>query len=407
MKQRKVPLLIDMRPLEQFERAHITNSININVPTLLIKRYRRGVIPNNFNLESFITTPEGTDQYRIWLEQFKEAADDDEIRVIIYDDHTTSKDKSTGTWTLAGVIYKIIHSTTANTATEVIEVIHGLQGGFHGFVEWDTEGNYNKAPDATNVHRRASLFSLDTNIRPTMTPKTEHEYDFVISEIIPKFLYLGPEILTEEQVMDLKHRSIKRVLNMAEECDDDVSGLKETFAYQKIAARDTVEMQNVQGTLRKAVRAIDDSKKHHEPIYVHCKAGKSRSAAAILAYLVLSEHWTLKKAYQHIVKARPNISPNIGFVAELMKMEEGVHGQVSNFASTDWQLMLTNPPSPDTQKEMGRLERVWKRGRSSSNVTRNTSLNSDTSSHRNSLDSSRSSIGSKTCSISWNEDDEL
>lgn len=114
---------------------------------------------------------------------------------------------------------------------------------------------------------------------------------------------------------------------------------------------------------------LDDSKKHHEPIYVHCKAGKSRSAAAILAYLVLSENWTLKKAYRHIVKARPNISPNIGFVAELMKMEEGVHGKVSNFAGTDWHLAdLSNPPSPDTQKEMGRLEKAWKRGRSSSNV---------------------------------------
>jgi hypothetical protein len=52
-----------------------------------------------------------------------------------------------------------------------------------------------------------------------------------------------------------------------------------------------------------------------------------------------------------------------------MKMEEGVHGKVSNFAGTDWHLAdLTNPPSPDTQKEMGRLEKAWKRGRSSSNV---------------------------------------
>lgn len=117
---------------------------------------------------------------------------------------------------------------------------------------------------------------------------------------------------------------------------------------------------------------LDDSKKHHEPIYVHCKAGKSRSAAAILAYLVLSEHWTLKKAYRHIVKARPNISPNIGFVAELMKLEEGVHGEVSNFAGLDWHLIdLTNPPSPETQREMGRLEKAWKRGRSQSGSRHN------------------------------------
>jgi hypothetical protein len=179
---------------------------------------------------------------------------------------------------------------------------------------------------------------------------------------------------------------------MAEECDDDVPGLKDTFVYTKVAARDTVEMKNIDETLKKAVHVIselllhfiyylyliyiyiyiihcflDDSKKHHAPIYVHCQAGKSRSVAAVLAYLVVSEHWTLKRAYRHVVKVRPNISPNIGFVAELMKMEEAVHGQVSNFAAVDWHLIdFTNPPSPDTQREMGRLERAWKRDRSNS-----------------------------------------
>ncbi|GAN01596.1 hypothetical protein MAM1_0009d01030 [Mucor ambiguus] len=488
------PLLIDMRPLEVFEKSHIRNSININVPTLLVKRYRRGVV-SNFNLESFITTPEGTDLYRAWLKRYQ--LEDIQFlpqhaQCILYDDQMI--DDASATWILMGVLAQ-------NTNCSV----QWLHHGYEGFNHWDFTHTYqqgtlhlrsalsNSPPvplpstsksqlftnklkmpipmvsrsattlshknnmhhnvSNSNVQRRASLFSLDTTSmrkghnnsiastnafrqrnsgsHPTMssitepttannlfspeedvfhtpleqlptsddqhpmmtalgdlTPKTENEYDFVISEIIPNFLYLGPEIVTADQVSGLRQRSIKRVLNMAEECDDDVPGLKENFAYQKIAARDTVEMQNVQGTLKKAVqvigkrvlfknaltcvltrRKIDDSKKHHEPIYVHCKAGKSRSAAAILAYLVISENWTLKKAYRHIAKARPNISPNIGFVAELMKMEEGVHGQVSNFAGTDWHLAdLTNPPSPDTQKEMGRLEKAWKRGRSSSNV---------------------------------------
>jgi hypothetical protein len=100
-----------------------------------------------------------------------------------------------------------------------------------------------------------------------------------------------------------------------------------------------------------------------------------------LAYLVLSEHWTLKKAYRHIVKMRPNISPNIGFVAELMKLEEDVHGQVSNFAGTDWhRIDSTHPPSPDTQKEMGRLEKAWKRGSSMSSSRHQSLSNSGSSS---------------------------
>lgn len=58
-----------------------------------------------------------------------------------------------------------------------------------------------------------------------------------------------------------------------------------------------------------------------------------------------------------------------------MKLEEGVHGQVSNFAGTDWHLIdCNNPPSPDTLLEMGRLEKAWKRDRSQSG-SRHNSLN--------------------------------
>ncbi|KAI9300214.1 hypothetical protein BJ944DRAFT_253271 [Cunninghamella echinulata] len=194
------------------------------------------------------------------------------------------------------------------------------------------------------------------------TPMTENEYAFIVSAIVPGFLYLGPEIANVEQMDGLKERSIQRILNMAEECDDDVPGLKETFKYSKLAARDTVEMQNVESTLRKAVTIINEAKKHHEPIYVHCKAGKSRSVAVILAYFVITEKWTLKRAYRHVIKARPWVSPNIGFVAELMKLEEKVLGQVSNFTTADWhKLDLNSPPSPATQREIGLIQKGWQR----------------------------------------------
>lgn len=102
---------------------------------------------------------------------------------------------------------------------------------------------------------------------------------------------------------------------------------------------------------------LEDAKRHHEPIYVHCKAGKSRSVTAILAYLVSSERWTLKQAYRHVIKARPNMSPNIGFIAELMKMEGRVHGRVSSFMETDWQ--SSSMPSPEFTRELKELELAW------------------------------------------------
>ncbi|KAI8393572.1 uncharacterized protein BYT42DRAFT_601210 [Radiomyces spectabilis] len=493
------PLLIDMRDLAEFEKARISHSINVNLPSLLIKRYRRGTI-SHFNLESFITTPEGVDYYLRWMDQH--GSQTSVQKVMVYDHAMSEQDTSSDAWTLIGVLDKSFSDTKQNLR------VCWLQDGFKKFQEWphadelmvgtlyhrldtpfqnlsDThspdwmESDLTKTPapvrslsrgtqlsmptpmlsrsattasipsikTGTNVQRRASLFTLDTsNVRKNkyfsgsqrrndvksklgtvkpdkagllsipegtdrtqgssnsslpsphplakthdvpatpidppsshipstpmpeeVTPATENEYAFIISEIVPGFLYLGPEIATTDQLKALKLRSIRRILNMAEECDDDVPGLKEAFKYTKVSARDTVEMRNVYETLHTAVRVIEDAKGAHEPIYVHCKAGKSRSVAVILAYLILVEKWTLKRAYRHIIKSRPNASPNIGFVVELMKLEESVHGQVSNFAGSDWHIIdLSNPPSPDSQREIRKLQTAWKKGSSSTATT--------------------------------------
>lgn len=66
----------------------------------------------------------------------------------------------------------------------------------------------------------------------------------------------------------------------------------------------------------------DDARLHSAPTYVHCKAGKSRSVTAVMAYLIHANHWTLSRAYAFVLERRKGISPNIGFVSELMTFEE-------------------------------------------------------------------------------------
>src|ERR1700727_115605 len=41
-----------------------------------------------------------------------------------------------------------------------------------------------------------------------------------------------------------------------------------------------------------------------------------------MAYLIYANHWTLSKAYGFVLDRRKGISPNIGFVSELMNFEE-------------------------------------------------------------------------------------
>ena len=48
-----------------------------------------------------------------------------------------------------------------------------------------------------------------------------------------------------------------------------------------------------------------------------------------MAYLIHANHWTLSRAYSFVLERRKGISPNIGFVSELMTFEEQELGSKS------------------------------------------------------------------------------
>lgn len=363
-----MPLLIDMRDYSSYERIRIRQSINVSLPSLLVKRYRRGTA-SNFNLESFISTVEGKQFYVDWQRRHKQSKR--AAQIVVYDERDADEDSH------VSIVLGALERTLCRQQRSPYRIqLYSLEGGFTAFKEWDTRSTYLTGTDPsvlktacwgtwpndgdeatkrpnhlrivtpmqsrsastlssatspmnnvdTNVQRRASLFTLDTSTsfarsrrrsarsklatndkqqrhdsrnvshgiqfnppdladiaetspatstmpahpfeelhsappinKPSaspMTPQTDAEYEFVISEIVPGFLFLGPEISTPDQVSKLQSHSIKRILNMAEECDDDVPGLKQVIKYSKVAARDTVEMQNLEETLRKAVQII-------------------------------------------------------------------------------------------------------------------------------------------------------
>ncbi|TFK24878.1 hypothetical protein FA15DRAFT_669078 [Coprinopsis marcescibilis] len=166
-------------------------------------------------------------------------------------------------------------------------------------------------------------------------PPTTEEEDafphFTISTILPNFLFLGPELTTPDHVKEIKALGVKRILNIAAECDDDQGlGLRDDFEkYLKIPMRDTVEEDNITRGVREVCDFLDDARLHSAPTYVHCKAGKSRSVTAVMAYLIHANRWTLSRAYSFVLERRKGISPNIGFVSELMNFEEQELGNKS------------------------------------------------------------------------------
>uniref|UniRef100_A0A672Z9G0 Uncharacterized protein n=1 Tax=Sphaeramia orbicularis TaxID=375764 RepID=A0A672Z9G0_9TELE len=60
---------------------------------------------------------------------------------------------------------------------------------------------------------------------------------------------------------------------------------------------------------------------------VHCVAGRSRSPALVMAYLMRFEGASLRRAHEQVLETRPFIRPNAGFWRQLMDYEKALSGR--------------------------------------------------------------------------------
>lgn len=62
-----------------------------------------------------------------------------------------------------------------------------------------------------------------------------------------------------------------------------------------------------QEKLYKGVQFIDNFVQRHETVYVHCKAGRTRSATLVGCYLMKRHGWDPEEAYNYMKDIRPHI----------------------------------------------------------------------------------------------------
>lgn len=153
---------------------------------------------------------------------------------------------------------------------------------------------------------------------------------FEVSTIVPGELYLGSDITSASDVEHLRRLGVRAVLNTAAEIEDGGAphlALRAHFdEYLRVPMRDIVEAAGVQQCLADACAFLGRMHRQSRPTYVHCRAGKSRSATIVIAYLIQSRRWTLQHAYAFVAARRERTSPNIGFIAELMHFERDTLG---------------------------------------------------------------------------------
>ena len=72
--------------------------------------------------------------------------------------------------------------------------------------------------------------------------------------------------------------------------------------------------------LYKSACALKDEIAKNERVYVHCKAGRGRSASAILSYFIMFKGWSFEKAFNFLKSKRSHIAiKNKRFKMEILK----------------------------------------------------------------------------------------
>ncbi|XP_060107069.1 dual specificity protein phosphatase 2 [Heteronotia binoei] len=189
--------------------------------------------------------------------------------------------------------------------------IYLLKGGFENF-----QANFPELCSETPMSTPSpALRSPEDNSNEAITPLYDQGGPV---EILP-FLYLGSCYHSSNREV-LESLGITAVLNVSSSCPNHFEG---QFLYKSIPVEDN-HMAEISVWFQEAISFIDSVKNSGGRVLVHCQAGISRSATICLAYLIQSRRVRLEEAFDFVKQRRGVISPNFGFMGQLLQFETEV-----------------------------------------------------------------------------------
>lgn len=97
----------------------------------------------------------------------------------------------------------------------------------------------------------------------------------------------------------------------------------EGFEYMTVEVWDLPEdAEKLAAAWEDTFAFITQGKRNQGKVFVHCRAGISRSATVCLAYLMQEKGLSLENAKHMVREVRPQINPNQGFEEQLRKFEQ-------------------------------------------------------------------------------------
>jgi atypical dual specificity phosphatase len=143
------------------------------------------------------------------------------------------------------------------------------------------------------------------------------DYDKITDRI-----YLG-NIAGAQNKHFLDKNNIGYVINLSNQSYDKYPNI----SYLNININDTPDT-NIKQHFKTIFDFFNKGINSDKNIYIHCKAGISRSSSALIAYL-MTKGLDMKTSINYVISRRKIIEPNDGFWLQLIEFEKELYGKNS------------------------------------------------------------------------------
>eukprot|EP00899_Mesostigma_viride_P008863 jgi/Mesvir1/17979/Mv09325-RA.1 len=135
--------------------------------------------------------------------------------------------------------------------------------------------------------------------------------------LVVEGLYIG-SVNAEANIEALQKAGVKNIITVA---GGHPPTHPEVFEYLEVHCRDRSD-EDITKHFATCFDFIDKALGAKQGVLVHCVAGRSRSAAVVLGYMMYRKGYSLEAALSKLRSVRPCIDPNHGFLIQLLEFQQ-------------------------------------------------------------------------------------
>jgi len=159
-------------------------------------------------------------------------------------------------------------------------------------------------------------------------------------QILP-YLYLGG-VQAASDTESLVQQGIRAVCCCCRELEFPTNEFNKDIEYYRVDVED-MSREPIELYWPEATEFIHSWVSREQPVLVHCRAGVSRSASCVIAYLITYHNMSLHDAFFLVRSRRSIVTPNLGFMEKLGEFEEAKRGTEPSIEINKYMSWYTTP----------------------------------------------------------------